>query len=108
MYSAMSHPMFWKHGGRFVSKSIAPVKLTMFWLPDSFTVVSKLKRALADKVGICVCRLYPPKQQTFVSVANMSTMSARQVGDILLSRPIFLPTKSCRGIVSPTHFSTCR
>ena len=31
----------------------------------------------------------PPKRQTFVSVADMSTMLARQVGDILLSQPIF-------------------
>ena len=49
----------------------------------------------------------PPKQQTFVSVADMSTMPAQHVGDILLSWP-FLPTKSCLGIVSPTHFSTHR
>ncbi len=40
----------------------------------------------------------PPKRQTFVSVADMSRHVGQQVGDILLSRPIFLPTKFCRGI----------
>ena len=50
---------------------------------------------------------YIPKRQTFVSVADMLTMLGRQVGNILLSRPIFLPTKLCRGIVFPTQFSTC-
>jgi hypothetical protein len=33
----------------------------------------------------------------FVSVGDMSTMSGRQVGDILLNRPIFLLTKNCVG-----------
>ena len=32
----------------FASKSIAPVKPAMFRLPDSFTVVSKLKRAAQE------------------------------------------------------------
>jgi hypothetical protein len=31
----------------------------------------------------------PPKQQTFVSVADMSTMLARHVGNILLNRSFF-------------------
>ncbi len=51
---------------------------------------------------------YTPKRQTFVSVTNMWTMSAQHVGNILLGWPIFLPTKPCQGIVSSTHFSTCR
>ncbi len=46
----------------------------------------------------------PPKQQTFLSVANMSGMLARHIGDILLCRPIFWLSASCRGILLPTHF----
>jgi hypothetical protein len=38
----------------------------------------------------------PLKRQTFVSVANMSEMSSRHVGDILLCRPIFWLSASCR------------
>ncbi len=33
---------------RFVLKSITPVKLTMFWLPYLFIVVSKLKRTFQE------------------------------------------------------------
>ena len=37
-----------------------------------------------------LCLLAPPiKRQTFLSVANMTTMSAQHVGNILLCRPIF-------------------
>jgi hypothetical protein len=44
-----------------------------------------------------LCLLAPPlKQQTFLSVANMSTMSARHVGNILLCRPIFRLLTSCQ------------
>ena len=44
-------------------KSIALVKLTMFWLPDLFTVVSKLKRAFNEAWKIMVliflfCKCY--------------------------------------------------
>ena len=42
----------------------------------------------------------PPKQQTFVSVTNMSTMSGRQVGNILLSQPIFC-RQNCVGELYP-------
>ncbi len=37
----------------------------------------------------------PPKRQTFVSVANMLTMSAQHVGNIIRSRPFF--RQSCVG-----------
>jgi hypothetical protein len=38
----------------------------------------------------------PLKRQTFLSVTDMSEMSSRHVGDILLCRPIFLLLASCR------------
>ena len=38
--------------------------------------------------GLCLSAT-PPKRHTFVSVADMPTMSGRQAGNILLSRPIF-------------------
>ena len=56
---------------------------------------------------ICVCRLHFPKQQTFVSVANMSTMLARHVGNILLSRPFFQLSALCWWDLSPTHTPAC-
>ncbi len=39
---------------RFASKSIVPVKPVMFRLPDSFTVVSKLKRAFQEAWKVMV------------------------------------------------------
>ena len=50
----------------------------------------------------------PPKRQTFLSVADMSQMSAQHVGDILLCRPIFWLSVSCWGILLPTQFPTCK
>jgi hypothetical protein len=50
----------------------------------------------------------PPKRQTFVSVANMLTMSAQQVGDILLSRHFFLLSALCRGRLLLTPSNTSR
>jgi hypothetical protein len=50
----------------------------------------------------------PPKRQTFLPVADMSRMSARHVGDILLCRPIFWLSVSCQGIMLPTQFPTCK
>jgi hypothetical protein len=38
----------------FALKIIAPVKLAMFWLPDLFTVVSKLKRAFQEAWRVMV------------------------------------------------------
>ena len=38
----------------------------------------------------------PLKRQTFLSVADMSEMSSRHVGDILLCRPILRLSASCR------------
>ena len=49
----------------------------------------------------------PLKRQTFLSVADMSEMSSRHVGDILLCRPIFWLSVSCRRLSFPTHFPTC-
>jgi hypothetical protein len=43
-----------------------------------------------------LCLSAPPlKQQTFLSVADMSTMLAQHIGDILLCRPIFRLSMSC-------------
>jgi hypothetical protein len=50
----------------------------------------------------------PPKRQTFLSVADKSRMSAQHVGNILLCRPIFWLSVSCRGILLPTHFPICK
>jgi hypothetical protein len=49
----------------------------------------------------------PLKRQTFLSVADMSEMSSRHVGDILLCRPFFLLSASCRRDLLPTNFPTC-
>jgi hypothetical protein len=49
----------------------------------------------------------PLKRQTFLSVADMSEMSSRHVGDILLCRPFFWLSASCRRDLLPTHFPTC-
>jgi hypothetical protein len=38
----------------------------------------------------------------------MSRMSAQHVGDIVLCQPIFWLSVSCRGILLPTQFSTCK
>ncbi len=46
----------------------------------------------------------PPKRQRFLSVADMSRMSARHVSDILLCRPIFWLSVLCQGIFLYTHF----
>jgi len=47
----------------------------------------------------------PLKRQTFLSVADMSEMLSRHVGDILLSRPIFRLSASCRETFIPDTLS---
>ena len=49
----------------------------------------------------------PLKRQTFLSVVDMSEMSSRHVDDILLCRPFFWLSPSCRRDLLPTHFPTC-
>jgi hypothetical protein len=49
----------------------------------------------------------PLKRQTFLPVADMSEMSSRHVGDILLCRPFFWLSASCLVLSFPTHFTTC-
>ena len=48
----------------------------------------------------------PPKRQTFLSVADMSTMSAQHVSHILLSWPFFW-RQSCVGESYPRHTFLC-
>ena len=48
----------------------------------------------------------PLKRQTFLSVVNMLEMS-QHVGNILICRPIFRLSESCRWDLLPTHTSTC-
>ena len=45
----------------------------------------------------------PPKRQTFVSVADMSTMLARHVGGILLSQPFLAVGVVSGETVAHTH-----
>ncbi len=55
-----------------------------------------------------LCLSAPPlKRQTFLSVSDMSTMSSRHVGNILLCRPIFRLSMSCRWDLLPTHTPAC-
>ena len=48
----------------------------------------------------------PLKWLTFLFVADMSEMSSRHVGDILLCRPSFWLSASCRWDLLPTHTPT--
>ena len=55
-----------------------------------------------------LCLLAPPlKWQTFLSVADMSTMSGQHVGSILLCQPFFWLWASCWWDLLPTHTPTC-
>ena len=45
---------------------------------------------------MCLLSATSLKQQTFLSVVGMLEMSSRHVGDILLCRPIFWLSASCR------------